>query len=609
MNSTWTRALLLAACASSWAPLAAQQAGGRRLQPNILLIVLDDLGTDKLRLYHESDSSTWAARPYCGSLVDPLAYPLTPNLDQLANGRFPGLPGGAVRFDRAYAAPLCTMARACIQTGRYGFRNGLGVVEDGGGLRKRMDNGEVLLSEILKGGFPAPTSSSSLKPYATGAFGKWHLTALPVCDAVMASDFTHAVDNGFDIFQGTMANVGTVGSNPGDHYNWTKVSSTPGGTELIRYQVGATAMVGPFQFSPGCTTPGTLLQTTTYSPESWSASVTRADAVTWINETDGPFFAYVAFNAPHFPYQVPPLELLSPETQEVLMDPANCGGPFCAGQVSGTASPCGTSTCGDFSGCQSMQQRVFFNAMAEAVDTEIGNLLLQMDPAKLANTIVLVLGDNGTPGAVVEPLLHDPEHGKGELYELSVRVPLIAAGHPIPGGAYTSQALVHAVDLWRTVAQLAGAKESLVTTLGPLDSISFRKVLLHPGMLSPRDEIFCQGFVRPGAYVPTEAGPYELGTPDPTIPGVYFSEPRSVGLHGRSLCDGQYKLHVVKLTDGVEVVPPGMPDVLPTYEEQLYDLLADPDETTDLIPLLPGNPTLQAIRDQLRARLTQLSGY
>lgn len=609
MKSVLTRALLLATCALSWVPVAAQQAGGRRLQPNILLIVLDDLGTDKLRLYHESDSSTWAARPYCGTLLDPLAYPHTPNLDQLANGRFPGLPGGAVRFDRAYAAPLCTIARACIQTGRYGFRNGLGVVDDGGGLRKRMDNGELLISELLKDGFPVATSTSSLKRYTSGAFGKWHLTALPVCDPVMASDFTHAVDNGFDIFQGTMANVGTAGSNPGDHYNWTKVSATPNGTELIRYQVGATPMVGPFQFSAACTTPGTLLQTTSFSPETWSASVTRADAVEWINSTSGPFFAYVAFNAPHFPYQVPPLELLSPETLDVLMDPANCGGPFCAGQVSGTSSPCGTSPCGDFSGCQSMQQRVFFNAMAEAVDTEIGNLLSQMDPAKLSNTIVLVIGDNGTPGAVVEPLLHDPLHGKGDMFELGVRVPLIAAGHPIPGGAYASQALVHAVDLWRTVAQLAGAKESMVTPLGPLDSISFRKVLMHPSMLSPRDEIFCQAFVRPGAYVASEAGPYGLDCSDPLIPGVYFSEPKVVGLHGRSLCDGQYKLIVEKLTDGVEVLPAGTPDIPPTYEEQMYDILADPEETNDLVPQLSGNPTLQAIRDQLRARMTQLSGF
>jgi arylsulfatase A-like enzyme len=595
---------------SGLAPASGQQTGERHLQPNIVLIVLDDVGTDKLRMYGESDSPSYALPPFCGALADPLPYPRTPTLEQLASGTFPGLGGGGLRFGRAYSAPVCTMARACMQTGRYGFRNGLGVVDDGLAQRQRMRNEEVLLPELLRAGFPTPTPGS-LRRYRTGAFGKWHLSALPVCDPTLPSDFTHAVDNGFQLFQGTMANVGSPLSNPGDHYRWTKVTAVPGTTELTRYDVGAVQMAEPFHFSPACTVPGTRQQFAGYTAQNWSGSVTRQDAAQWIDDQPQPFFACVNFNAPHFPYQVPPFELLSAETRAVLGDPASCGGPFCPGQIAGTASPCGTSPCGDLTECVSMQRRLFYNAMLEAVDTEIGNLLAGMSAEKRARTLVIVMGDNGTPGVVLEPLLHGGGKGtgKGTMSELGVRVPMIVAGRPVPPGGHVSEALVHAVDLWRTVAQLSGAKESLAAPLTPLDSRSFAHVLEHPGAPSRRDEIFCQGFVRPGHYDPTDWGPYEPACSDPSVPGVYFCVPRSLGGHGRSLCDGQYKLIVAQTAPGIDVAPPGTADVRPQYTEELYDLLADPEESIDLMPQLPGNPTLAAVHAQLRARMTQLSGY
>ena len=218
----------------------------------------------------------------------------------------------------------------------------------------------------------------------------------------------------------------------------------------------------------------------------------------WINGQKQPFFAYVAFNSPHFPNQLPPFSLLSPETQAALSDPGNVGGPYCAGQLAGTASPCGTSTCTDNVAWTANQKRIFYNAMLESVDTEIGNLLSQMSPEKRANTIVFVVADNGTPDSAVEPLLHDPAHGKGELYELGIRVPMIVSGGIVPRGGHVSDALVHAVDLWRTIAEISGASESLAAPL-PLDSIAFRHVLVNPNAPSARTEIFSQAFVQPGA--------------------------------------------------------------------------------------------------------------
>ncbi|HEX6886350.1 MAG TPA: sulfatase-like hydrolase/transferase [Planctomycetota bacterium] len=582
---------------------------GAVVQPNVVVIVLDDVGTDKLRVYGESESPRHSAPPFCGVQSDPLDYPPTPNLDALAEGRFPGMRGGGIRFDHAYAAPVCAIARACLQSGRYGFRTGLGVVDDASGLRERLANEEVLLPELLGQGMPAPSSAGAPRPYRSAAFGKWHLSALPVCDPVLASDFSHPVDNGFELFQGTMANVGTGGSNPGDHFNWTKVSAVPGMVALTRYQVGAEERLETFQFSSACATPGMLLQTTSWSSETFSASVTRQDAVAWINAQDQPFFAYVSFNAPHFPYQVPPLALLSPETRAALENPGNCRGPYCAGQVAAEDGDCGTSFCGDATACTTIQQHLFFDAMLEAVDAEIGALLAQMRPEALANTLVVVVADNGTPGAAIQSALHDPTHGKGTFHELGVRVPMIVSGRPVPAGRHASGALVHAVDLWRTLADVAGADEARVAPLQPLDSLSFADVIRSPASAGARAEVFTQGFVFPGPYLPTEWGPYEPGCSDPTVPGVHACTPRNVGGHGRSLGDGRHKLIVLLTTPGADGSPPGAPDVRPEYVEQLFDLLLDPAETTDLVPEFAGDAGLAAIRDRLRQRMTQLSGY
>jgi hypothetical protein len=292
-----------------------------------------------------------------------------------------------------------------------------------------------------------------------------------------------------------------------------------------------------------------------------------------------------------------------------LQDPGNTGGPYCAGQTAGTVGTCGTGTCTDSTDWAANQKRIFYNAMLEAVDTEIGNLLAQLSPDKRARTMVFVVGDNGTPDNAVEPLLHDPDHAKGALFELSVRVPLIAAGTLVPRGGHASDALVHSVDLWRTFAQISGASPALAAPLLPLDSLGFQNVLRTPSAPSARTEVFCQGFVMPGPYFPTEWGPYKTDCTDPLVPGVWACVPKNVGLHGRSLCDGQYKLILMQASAGSEVLPPGSQDVQPAYTEQLFDILADPEETTDLSPLIPGDPILAGIRDQLRSRLTQLSGF
>lgn len=72
---------------------------------NILLIIADDLGNDKVGVYAEGDNKT---------------RPRTPNIDRLA--------AEGVRFTNAYSNPVCSPTRAGILTGRYSLRHGVGTI-------------------------------------------------------------------------------------------------------------------------------------------------------------------------------------------------------------------------------------------------------------------------------------------------------------------------------------------------------------------------------------------------------------------------------------------------------------------------------------------------
>jgi arylsulfatase A len=112
------------------------------LPPNILLIVADDLGYEKLGCYG-------------GIGVH------TPNLDRLA--------ASGVRFERAYTSPVCTPSRMSIYTGQYAHRHGYTeVLPVHKGTREAVD-------------FKQFTSYAQLlraQGYHTAVTGKWQLATL-----------------------------------------------------------------------------------------------------------------------------------------------------------------------------------------------------------------------------------------------------------------------------------------------------------------------------------------------------------------------------------------------------------------------------------------------
>lgn len=142
----------LSGCAASSDRLADRSSGGTSAaQPNIIMIVVDDLGWSDVGYNQTTD------------LLE------TPNIDALAQQ--------SVRFDNAYAgAANCAPSRAVLMSGQYGPRHGIYTVSPStrGDSRTRklipIANKRGLQPNVI-------TLAEALKDagYATGHFGKWHL--------------------------------------------------------------------------------------------------------------------------------------------------------------------------------------------------------------------------------------------------------------------------------------------------------------------------------------------------------------------------------------------------------------------------------------------------
>ena len=145
-----------------WPPLPTPPDGA----PNVVLIVLDDVGFAQLGCY--------------GSDID------TPVID--------GLAADGIRLANFHTTALCSPTRACLLTGRNHHRSGMGRVADlaigfpGYWGRPPRENG--FLSEILRA-----------NGYATYAVGKWHLSPEEETN-MAASRATWPLGRGFDRWYG-----------------------------------------------------------------------------------------------------------------------------------------------------------------------------------------------------------------------------------------------------------------------------------------------------------------------------------------------------------------------------------------------------------------------
>jgi arylsulfatase len=213
-------------------------------RPNIVLILADDLGYSDLGCY--------------GSEIP------TPNLDRLA--------ANGVRMTQFYTTPRCCPTRAALLTGLYPQQAGIGnMMEDRGvrGYRGELGRNCVTIAEELR---PAG--------YRTLMVGKWHLSHIYFQGKKQLNFESDApfwdtkagwpLQRGFDKYFGTIHGV----------CSYFDPFSLVRGNNSVRAE-------------------GTNFYYTDAITENAVADIDRYGG------REKPFFAYVAYTAPHWPLQAP----------------------------------------------------------------------------------------------------------------------------------------------------------------------------------------------------------------------------------------------------------------------------------------------------------------
>jgi arylsulfatase A-like enzyme len=323
----------------------------------------------------------------------------TPSIDNLARE--------GARLEQFYVQPMCTPTRAALMTGRYPFRYGLQtlVIPTPGNYGLPTD--EWLLPQALKEA-----------GYRTIMVGKWHLGH--------ADPKYWPRQRGFDYHYGAV--LGEI-----DYYTHSSanVRDWYRNNKPVKEQGYVTQLLGK-------------------------------DAVARIMEHNPktPLFLYLAFTAPHAPYQAPKEYL---DRYKDIPDPT----------------------------------RRAYAAMISSMDDEIGKVLAALEKKKMRdNTLVVFMSDNGgntlamfSGDADVSKLKLPADNGpyrsgKGMLYEGGTRVAALAnwPGHIKPGEV---KEMIHVVDMFPTFTALAGVN---VTKGKPLDGLNVW-ASIREGKPSPRHEV------------------------------------------------------------------------------------------------------------------------
>ncbi|TRX56671.1 YHYH protein [Thalassomonas sp. M1454] len=164
--------------------------------------------------------------------------------------------------------------------------------------------------------------------------------------------------------------------------------------------------------------------------------------IDWTSQQTSPWLAWVAYSAPHAPFHLPPEELHS------------------RADLTGEDNDINNN------------KREYYLAAIEAMDSEIGRLLNSFHSTVYDNTIIIFIGDNGTPRGVIDTSVYAQSHSKFTLYEGGIRVPLVISGKGVERGGEREKTLVNSTDLFTTIAQLAGSQVAKL-----YDSSSFKQLL------------------------------------------------------------------------------------------------------------------------------------
>ena len=464
-------------------------------KPNILFVVMDDVGVDQLSLFG-----------YGGAGEGPLAPPKTPSLDALAKA--------GVLFRNTWSTPECSPSRASFFTGRYPLR-----------------------TNVMAALLPSDLAASQTKPsemttpnilrsagYKSALFGKFHLTNSPTNPQTPSTDpynGSSVTELGWDYFKGwydggpseidtTAGGIAGAGTYKCGYVPTTTIDPENGADSGACYKAdGSCTYLSGGTPGHSCVTSGGLLvpdqtcnlprgklpealkfnQENGYyvgrmaeNPRPGKAAVLKKPqdsasrgyrttldanfAIQWIKQQprNKPWMATLAFGAAHTPYQPAPASLINTESTSLAND------------------------CSD----SAADSRALMTQMIEALDSELGRALVETGIAKRdsqgtitldlkkSNTVIVVVGDNGSFANNVR-LPFDPAHSKGTVYQTGVWVPLIVAGPMVESPDRAVESMVNIVDLFQLFGEVAGVdiRKAVPSTRG-IDAQSMLPYLVNP---------------------------------------------------------------------------------------------------------------------------------
>ncbi|WP_090392700.1 arylsulfatase B [Niabella drilacis] len=305
----------------------------------------------------------------------------TPHIDQLARE--------GVVLNRYYVSPICSPTRAGLMTGRlperYGLRENV--------IAPWLDFGVDTTAEFL----PQMLAQAGYKNRA--AIGKWHLGHSKRKYLPLRRGFTHFYghyNGAIDYF--THKREGELDW----HNDWQTAADTGYTTDLI-----------------------------------------TAEAINCINsyQQEGPFFLYVAYNAPHGPLQAKEHDLSS-----YGFDPLK--------PVFGKGQPGEEGSAG-----RGNTRRQTYAAMVTAMDAGIGRILQALNNAGIDdNTLVLFQSDNGA--APKEGGRNLPLRGfKFQEWEGGVRVPAVIRWPAAFKGGWVCEQVTGYIDIAPTLREITGLQQ------------------------------------------------------------------------------------------------------------------------------------------------------
>ena len=322
----------------------------------------------------------------------------TPNLDALVSRgttfTHAHIPGGT-------CGAVCMPSRAMLHTGRTLFH----INREG----QEIPQAHTTLGECFRSA-----------GYATFGTGKWHNGR---------SSYARSFTSGDEIFFGGM----------GDHWNVPAYRFDPTG----RYDSTCPFVADPFHSNTV-----TLRQCDHIEAGKHSTDLFVDASSRFVEATDSsePFFMYVSLMAPHDPRTMPEqfLKMYDPEAialpENFLPEhPIDTGALKIRDEML-AAFPRDPN--------EIRKHIAEYYAMISHLDHGFGRLVAALqEEGKLDNTIIVLAGDNGL--AVGQHGLM----GKQNLYDHSVRVPLVFAGPGIPEGRQCND-LVYLLDIFPTLCQL-----------------------------------------------------------------------------------------------------------------------------------------------------------